>query len=199
LRYSPLAQLEANGVQHMIGQDSDEQVSVHPSFLLMINGMQPQLRLHAPEGLFNVGEHAEDVEQRLLVEIQTVGTKAVKTAAFILLPPPPGDLCRQVCFFIPGDLNLKTPGHPLEPLLETADLFHHLLIALGPMLLAQGRLCLGKLLLESFLEAVPDTLLFNRLGAGMTVELDLPGIRIIDQRRPDQPAFVLPDRDHIQG
>ena len=40
---------------------------------------------------------------------------------------------------------------------------------------------------------------FLDTGLRQTVELDLPGIRIIDQRRPDQPAFVLPDRDHLQG
>ena len=66
------------------------------------------------------------------------------------------------------------------------------------MLLAQGRLCLFKLLLESFLEAVPDAFLLDRLGAGMTVELDLPGIRMVHQRRLDQSLFVLPDRDHLQ-
>ena len=62
LRQPPLAQPEADGVQHMIGQDRDEQMTVHPALLLMINGTQPQLRLHAPEGFFDIGEHAEDVE-----------------------------------------------------------------------------------------------------------------------------------------
>ena len=46
---------------------------------------------------------------------------------------------RPVCPLASGSLNLVTAGHPLETLLETADLLlQHLLIALGPMLLAQG-------------------------------------------------------------
>ena len=37
LRHPPLAQLEANGVQYMIGQDRDEQMTVRSALLLMVN------------------------------------------------------------------------------------------------------------------------------------------------------------------
>ena len=57
-----LPELEANGMEHMVGQDRDKEMPVCPVLVLMINGAQSQVRFHASEGIFDVGEHAEDVE-----------------------------------------------------------------------------------------------------------------------------------------
>ena len=39
---SVLSQFEADGVQYMVSEDSNEQMTIRPVFLLMINGSQSQ-------------------------------------------------------------------------------------------------------------------------------------------------------------
>ena len=85
------------------------------------------------KGVFDIGEHGEDVKEPHLREAGPVGTQDIHPRVmFLLLPLPDESRCHAMIVFHHRDG--VSPGNPLVALLELPDFLHDLVVAFYPAL-----------------------------------------------------------------
>ena len=77
VRLGLLAQLMPDELDHLVGQDSDEEVALRALVLLVKDGAQPQLRLQGPEDGVHVGKHEVGPPQLFRSELLHFGAQSV--------------------------------------------------------------------------------------------------------------------------